>query len=577
MDDLRKPYDEFERIKNNRHHPAIDPAYPRVTDGTTATQVRLVPRRAIQQIPYGSAKVDGDEGLSTLADYYLQEEIIPHSDSQDSVLGKSWKAVEDTEVYGSTDALVFYKADGDYFGTDFKIPQKREVYPEAYKSSFNECNIFFVKAWYQRSDILAIIKKELQLMSAAKERGEKYKSTWDLEKLKKLIKDNKEGKEKEQKDKTDSEKDRNIKATGFEFIHGYQKGKKAKFFTYCPDHEDDDKFMREWLNPDPRGIMPVHRMYYESDLSNTEGRGVVELVAPLQNFIDSSLQAYQYIRSLMYAPPLLKRGNYSRNQIQLRPDAIIDLGNDPNARLEALSLNTPALSNFSQDYSLFKSQILNIFGSDDQTISSSAGNPSFGKTPAATKARQEIVSVNDNFIRRRYETWIGEVFCTQLNLCFALTQGDREFRPSKEWLEKLSKYTSEYYTVMPNGAVVIHFSEINDKVIDFEVEATTSKAPDSDAAKEKLLEATTTLTETGLIQHVNQQELTKRMLIQLGVEDPEKLIIEPMTQDGAGDPLQALMGMGLSEQQAQMAMQLEAQGYTPAQIEQIIMRQGATR
>jgi hypothetical protein len=577
MDDLRRPYDEWERIKNNRPHPSIDPAYPKTTDGTTAAKVREVPRRAVQQIPYGKVEVDGDEGLSCLANIVLKEEIIPNSDTQDDVLGKSWKAIEDQLTYGHVDGFVFYKVDGDYFGTDFRVPYVKDVYIEAGKGTYAEANCVFVKTWYQRSDIQKIIDKEESLKKNAKKRGEKYEPTWDIEKLKKLIEEKKEGGEKKDSDKTDAEKDRNIRTQGFEVIHGFQKGKKATFYSWTG--VEDLGIVKKQVNPDPRGIIPIERMYYECDFSNPEGRGIVELVAPLQNFLDSSLQSYQFIRALMYAPPLLKKGTYNKTQIQYRPNAIIDLGSDPNARLEALSINNPAITNFSQDYGLIKSQILNLFGSDDQTIGSSVGNPGFSKTDAGVNARQALIGLNDNFIRKRYETWLGNIFCTQLNLYFQLTKGDRVFNLDEDDLDKLSQYESEYFEIQDNQ-VVVHFSLLEDVEINFEVEASTSKSPDDNETKDKLLEAVKTLTETGLIQYTNPEELTKRVLIQVGVEDPEKLLVNPqemgMTADGMPDEqiLQNLISAGYPPEMAQMGLQLEKQGYPPEQIDQILQQQG---
>lgn len=581
MEDLRSPYDELERVKNNRPHPSIDPAYPKTTDGTTAAKVREVPRRAVQQLPYGKADVDGDEALSVLSDFMLHEEIIPNSCTQDEVLGKSWKAIEDSQTYGHADGMVFYKADGDYFGTDFRVPYVKDVYLEAGKGSFSECNFVFIRSWYQKSDIQNIIDKENKLAKSAKARGEKYESPWDLKKLKELIKESK-GSEKSSEVKTDSEKNMNMRTQGFEIIHGMQKGKGATFYGYSTSKGIG--ICKRQKNPDPRGKMPIHRMYFEADLSNPEGRGIVELVAPLQNYLDSSLQAYQYIRALMYAPPLIKRGTYNKTQIQYRPNAIIDLGSDPQARLEPLSINNPAITNFSQDFGLVKSQILNLFGSDDQSVSSTVGNPGFSKTDAGVNARQALIAINDNFIRKRYEQWIGEIFETELNLYFQLTQGDREFKLDEEWLEKFADKQSEYFEVIED-TLIVHFSEIQDLEIEFEVEATTSKAPDDNETKEKLLEGVKTLTETGLIQYVDPTELTKRLMIQIGVEDPEKLLVDPqqqmmeqgMTADGMPDEqvLQNLMNAGYPPEMAQMGLQLEKQGYAPEQIDQILQQQGA--
>jgi hypothetical protein len=603
-DNLRKPYDEFERIKNNRPHPNIDPVYPQTTDGTTASQVRLTPRRAIQQIPYGKVEVDGEPALSCLADYLLTDEIVPNSTAQTDVLGKLWKGVEDIETYGSTDAVVFYKVDGEYFGTDWRIPYKKDIYGEAGKGTANEWNFQFMRAWYQDSDIQDIIDKEQSLVKSAKERGEKYKSTWNLKELQKLL-DDKSKSEKETKDKTDSEKDRNIKVEGYEFIHAYQNGVGAKFYTFLLRGKDEAAILREWANPDPRGVMPGHRMYFETDLSNPEGRGIVELVAPLQNYLDSSLQAYQYVRALMYNPPLLKKGSYNRNQIKFYPNHIIDLGSNPENTLTPLNLQTSAISNFSNDFGLIKSQILNLFGGDDQTISSTVGNPGFSKTDAGVNARQEIKGVNDNFIRKRVEAWIGDIWCTQVNLYFAITEGDREFTPDEDTLMKLAEYgQNDYYDIVDNK-IVVHFSNIQDRVFKFETEASTSKATDTNEAKENFQEGLKTAAEIGLLQYINPQEATKRILIQAGVDDPEKLLIDPQQMmQGQIDPatgqpidpmaeqmppevapeqpqapqmnpedeaiLNNLVQSGYTPEEAVKGLMLEKQGYAPEEIDQIL-------
>lgn len=527
MTDLRRPFDEFERIANNRPHPSIDSSLPKYTDGTTAGFVRKTPRRIVQQIPNGIVDVREDEGLSCLADYLLQNEIIPNSKAQDSVIGKSWKTIENALIYGSSDALIFYTVNGDYFGTDWKIPYKKDVFLETGKGTFQESNYIFVRAWYTTPDLEALIEKEKKLEKAAKKRKEKYTATWDyalLEKLKDKIKP------KEASAQTDSEKELSIKKEGAEIIHCYQNGIGAEFYSYSTDL---DEVVRTWANPDPRGVMPLARMYYETDLSNPEGRGIVELVGPTQNFIDSTQQSYAYMRALMMNPPLTKRGNIPNSAIRFVPNAIIDLGNDPNAKIEPLQINTQAMSNFSQDFGLWKSQILNLASGGDTTTSSTVGNPGFSKTSAGVAAQQEKMGVDDNYITKRYEAFIEEVFITQLNIYFAVTQGDRTFTVDEEALQKLTKYESPYFTVDGN-TITVHFSEINDKVFDFKVEASTSKATSDDETKEKTLELIDTLAKYGLLQLTDTHELIKRYINLTGLEDPEKIV--PDQQEQGIDP-----------------------------------------
>ncbi|MDN4634753.1 hypothetical protein QCD71_24930, partial [Sphingomonas sp. PsM26] len=83
------------------------------------------------------------------------------------------------------------------------------------------------------------------------------------------------------------------------------------------------------------------------------------------------------------------------------------------------------------------------------------------------------VGINDNFIRKRVENWLSEIWGTQLNIYFQVTQGDRDFYPPSKELKKLEKYAdTEYYTIEGNK-LTVHFTKIQDKEFEFETEAST--------------------------------------------------------------------------------------------------------
>lgn len=608
---LWKPFDEWERVANNHPHPGIDPNYPKTTDGTTAGIVRATPKRVVQQIPHGKVELPEDEGLECLANWLLDNEIIPNNNAQDSFIGKSWQGIGRAMTYGRADAFVFFDVMDGYIGTDFRIPFARDVFLEVGKGTFSECNYVFLRSWYQPSDIDAIIEKEQMLAKSAKKRGEKYESSWDLEALKAAKESEKQ---KNGEDTSEGDKDRDIQIKGIEFVHAFQKGRKAKFYTYATGA---DKIVRTKVNPDPRGKMPVERMYYDTDLSNPEGRGVVELIAPLQNFLDGQLQGYQYKRALQIATPLVTRGDVKKSEVQLIPNKIIALGNNPNNSVEPLKIDTSADANFSNDFGLFKSQMLNLASSQDTSVSATVGNPGFSKTSAGVNAREEVVSIDDNYLRKRYEKWISDILCTQLNIYFAEQQGDREFAVDDEELEKLAQYESPFYDITPEGKVVVHFGEINGYEFDFEVETSTSKAEDDDKSKSQMLEWLDILAKYGLLQYVKIDELNKRVANQIGVEDAVKLLKTPeemqqeaqvaqqqqmqmqqaqmpqeapqeqMQDMGAEMPqegqemtpeeaqiLQNLMQAGYPEELAMAALELERQGFPPEKIDEILRQAG---
>lgn len=549
-----KPYldlvDEQERIARNQPHPGIDKAYPKVTDGTTSSIIQKTPRRIIQQLPTGVIK--GEGWLPIVAGFIYKDTIIPNANEDQALLQKCWMMTSRAMAHGASHSYCPFVSRGDYLGTDMTVPYIKNIKFEAGKVSDLASKCQFMEAFYQTSDIEGIIAEQKRL----KKEDPSFEATWDikaLEEVKTLI-----------TQKTDEESSKNegkaddTNKSGVKLIHAFQTGKNAKFFTF---HFSSQTIVRTKVNKDPRGLIPLDTMYFETDGISPLGRGIVEQVGSLQNLMDSEMQMYQYNRALMLNPPVIKRGTYSKTQVKFQPNVIIDLGSDPNSSLEAMKIDTTAIANFPQNYGLMKSQLLNLTASPDTSISAEVGNPGFSKTPAGVNAQQANVSVDDNYIRKQFETWFERWSETAINLYFAEQSGIQEIQLDKDTAMKLRKLEQtgelEQGFVSDDNKIMLDFDSATE-ALKFEVDASTSNMKNDAMQLEALdgllarLEKSTVL--QGIIPPKKIVGAWNSIVQASGVENPEELAVseEELAEQ---EQQQQMMAQQQMEQEAALMQQ----------------------
>lgn len=525
-DRLTIPFPEFERIARNRAHEGIDPKYPKTTDGTTASIIRKTPKRIIQQLPTGTV-ISEDEGwLGVIAEYIFTEKIIQNANDEYHLIQKCWNIIEKGLTFGyGASYTPFLSHDGE-FSPDLTLPYWGDIFFQPGKKSGYSSNYVFMRAWWQKEDIEALIDKEGKLAKNAKKRGEQYDSSWDTEALKKILS---AISHKDARAMTPSEEERGVSVDGIELITGFQKGVGAKFFTFNPTAK---VIVRTKTNKDPRGKMPIDFMYGDVDGSNPLGRGLVELIGGLQNLIDSDMQMYQYNRALMLAPPVIKRGSFSKNKVVLEPNRIIDLGTDPSASVETMKIDTSAVINYPSLYGLQKSQLLNLVNSPDTSISSDVGNPSFSKTTAGVQQQAQTVSVDDNYVSKMFETWFEAWAETAINLYFAERSGIEELQLNKDTAMRLRELPGFDQSLLSlDNKIRINY-DTSTPALKFRVNPSTTKKKDE---LQQVQSATNLLDMVMKYPMLNSsyggpidiEVLSRRIVINSGIDDPEQVAPEP--------------------------------------------------
>ena len=587
-----EPFDEFVRIARNETEPGTPQEYARVSDGTTASLIRKTPKRIIQQLPTGVVSSDDDnDWLPIVAEFILLNKIIPYANSDYDLIQKFWSTVENGLVVGGQAVYTPFLKRGREFTTDASL-YWGDIFFQPGKKSFYDCDYFFMRSWWQPETIDQILEADKKIAEEVEKNGGEYTSTWDAKALQE-VKKNIPSKDAEAR--TRAEERLGIDSSGIEVVMGFQKGVGAIFYTGCPANEGEDgTIVRRKKNKDPRGLPPVDYFYSDVDGSNPFGRSVVEIVGGMQNMIDADMRAYKFNRALGLAPPVLVYGNVDTTQAIYEANALVDMGDDPKNRIEPLSVDTSAIANYPNIYALNKTQLYALFNSGgDTTVSAEVGNPGFGKTPTALKQQKELMSADDNYIRKNFESFFENWAETAINVYFAEREGVEELQLDRKTADKLRELEKEGKLedgfVDSNNKVRIDYSSAT-PALHFRVDASTSKLNGQSEQLEALQLLLQIAATPSLSQIIPQEKLAacwNKIVANSGVEDSEDLTVDldqfetpaeaELAEETAGEPVvepdadiegvvSALRAQGVPDEAIADAIHAVQAGIPPEQV-----------
>lgn len=470
------PLDEFERIARNKPSENLPKQLPRITDGTTAGIIQEGPKRIVQQTPTGLIECDQYPEYAKMADIVNRMELMPYYNHGGNFLQKSWLMLNKAGTWGSAASYTYFTETNGIMHMDFKIPYRKDVLGEKGKAFAPDSNVQFIRSWYQKSDLKAILNREKK----AKQ------SDWDLVELAKFIDAGASHKPGDLQ--TAAEREKGGDVGGYEIIHAFQTGKGAEMYSFAPRH-NQGKPLRTKVNKDPRGAIPIDYLYCNMDGSNPVGRGQVEMSGGVQNLIDQQMQMYQFLSTLMMAPPIIAYGNVNKNTLKMAPWSVWDGGVNPQtSRIDTFKVDNTQIVNFPTNYGLLKSQVLQLNNSSQSaTVSSEAGNPAFSKTQAGVEAQQSQLGVSDNYLRKQYEDWFADQQETAVNNWFAEKTGSTKLKLSREDMRDIMKTEAAQF-VNEQGELQVPYSKINDVSFKFQTNASSSEIKENSENVEKLIQ-----------------------------------------------------------------------------------------
>jgi hypothetical protein len=466
-DSLTIPFSEYQRLANNKPKPGLDKHYPRNTDGTTASIIHKTPRRVVQVLPTGRILYPDNDWVAIVANFILTHVIYKNANHQYMLIEKCWQAIEGSLTRGFSPIYRPYLHHGDYVGPDWVNPWWGDIFVQPGKISDEDSNYLFLRTWWREEDIEALIDRVGKM-----DKDDATDSGWNVTNLQE-VKDKEQTKDEKAMTPTDRASAVNQRG-GIELIIGLQRGIGSQFLMF---HRESNLIVRATKNKDPRGEIPLIFNYCETNGYNPFGRGFVELVAPLQNLMDTEDQMYQFNRALMLAPPVKKHGTYNKSQLQLQPNAIWDLGVDPKNDAEPVTIDSTALANYSTLYSLNQSRLYQLLSAPTASVSQTAGNSQFSKTTQGVQQVQQNLSIDDNFIRKKFEYAFERWSEGAINDWFACHSGKEQLQLDSETASKLRDLAADKFDqslLDENDVLTIDYDQVTE-VIRFKVDPSSSQ------------------------------------------------------------------------------------------------------
>jgi len=436
--DWYKPFDEYERIANNKLSKKLGKNMPRVNDGSLAASLLETPMLVLPSMQPGKFISQGQKKpwLNEIANIIWRDKIVPNATTQATFFDKEQMALYRALKYGAQFRYNFFVSSERYTGSDWSLPYIRNVKLEPGKFSVDDCDYVFLDIYYTKHQLKNIIEQQKDEIKRAKAEGRKPDTTWNVDALKRLADMGMTSKEMEEQNINEREKQ--ISASGIKVTACFQRGIGAPFYLFSK-HLPDKECLREWKNPDPTGDLPLTAQYCYETLESPIGIGRVELAGPTQNVLDYMTQAHVLATQIGLQPPKKLSGAIDQtnlNSLTFTPDAIWQTGT---AEVDIVQTATSVYSQFPANFGLYKAQLQNLQGRTDGSVSSESGDPGFSKTQAGVKMQESRTNAQDNYLRNKADTAAAKMAEKMMNVHMANMSGADILDIAEEDLERLTK------------------------------------------------------------------------------------------------------------------------------------------
>ena len=412
MEQHTSSFMENERLKEGLPRTDIPASYPRVTDKTLSKMINDTPKRVFQKLPEFKVDTGADVFTDICSEYVLVKECIDCADDGYSFYQKLINAGRDAAGFGVCAVYSpFERVEGSY-RIGFVPIYWGDLFLEAYTTNVNVANYSFIRQWKTEADMQAILDNT----------DPDVDDGWDRAKVQELVKNH-----------ATTPKDKQKINDGADLYEVYTYISKDEFITFST--ASGDNILRGKDNKS--GRRRIVGFYYDFDGVNPLGRSMVDIAGDLQNLIDADMQAYQFRQALSLQPPVVVSGDLDSGDGIYMPNNVL-VSDDPATAVKALDIDTTAIREYPNLYSLQKSQMYNLIpNAADTTVSSEAtGGLASSKTSTGIKQNQNTENLSDNFFFKNAEAFLSVWAENALNIYFGEFDGVIELQLDNDYADK---------------------------------------------------------------------------------------------------------------------------------------------
>ena len=416
----KREYPSFERLANNELPDDLDDNEPEANDGSLAAALFKWPKRVVPKDLTGTFKAldRNDKWVNEYAKIEYTKNILPYANTQATPRRKWIDAVRKSATFGSVPIITLLTEVNKKIVADFIVAYPTDVCMQPGKVSDNDSDYFYWDVYFSDTDIDNLIEAYDNEVKEAKEEGRKAYNTWSRKGLV-ALKDATE-EDRDVRDTPKSVQNKPVKKGGKKVVLRLARGVGAKFIAYAPAI---DMIVREFDNPDPTGDPGVHYLYCYQDFINPYGIGIVKLAGGTQNVLDFLRRADVLATQIGIRPPISVGGDLSQTDLSTivnGQDALWIVGN---AQIQRQNLANGIYSELPNRISMYKTSLNQLIPVGDTSISATAGDPNYSKTPAGVKFQQQSLSIDDEDMTENLMQTFEAVTRSQINVHFANKNG----------------------------------------------------------------------------------------------------------------------------------------------------------
>jgi len=390
---------------------------PNISSGESAGFIRRISRNVVQHTPnvFISNQFDDDSPEGILARYVLKTKIIGDdeysNDMQQNLVTSARRGL--TIGYDAVVPLLEQDAQGRW-KTQYDTVHYRDVFPEPGAKDIRRAKETYVRRWLTKGMIHSIIRDQTP--------------GWDITALKTIL-TYAPTKSKESNDHESRKHSWNPDA--YEVITWYN-SYGDPFLTW---EERTSLLVRIEQNTDPLKRSPVLFFIPERDDQQPFGKSILSLTYGRQEFQDLFMNGAMKMFYRNINPPIIGYGTVNAIP-NFSPGKYTEVSN-PNAKIEALEINTQALMMFGTISQQNQGAMVQLIGAADQQMAMQSSGGQMSQTPQGVEAQQQMVDITTNNYQKAMENFFSYYCSLALTLYFQELKGSGAITPPADVRQQL--------------------------------------------------------------------------------------------------------------------------------------------
>lgn len=518
---------------------------PYIADMSLASLTRQFPRNAIQQMPamHAIANKYKTGAPTVILDYLLRNNVLNDNSFGQSLLQKFWIAFEYASTYGFAAAYTPFTKHNNTYSAPLKLIPYADIAIEPYVMSADEASYFYITSWWTKHDIKDKIAAAQSIPG----------SGWVLPSLEDMLA-NGQPESRASQDQThtiDSVDQADQAFMGYKVVTKFERGVSGQpgLMTVI----GNGHVLRQMPILSKTGYPRIMFIVLDPDWQRPTGRSRAKLALPYWALNTAFMRAAAYSNEYNLNPAYLIKGMRGMGTIKLIPGNPIDAGDNPNADVKPIALETNTLEQAQSLIQFNTSSIQSVFGNVAGTVGSGTGNNGISRAPGFAKVQQNALDVDSNYNRRIMEDFIREYAMNALDVIVSNFSGTETILLDDQALQDIENNNITGIELDNGNEYTIDWDLFKQEVkeIDVVVDYGSSEQDDKDAKTNKDIQAMNTLSGLAATGAVSPADLA----------NASNKVVRTITDDANGD------GLTITPQQPQQAP-VQPQGQPQGQPQQ---------